>query len=125
MVNLKKILLIQMKIILITNENNTYYLLIWYHEGHKINYLIECCEGKIIITDFVKNDLYANLMPQGFKVLKYYSGFIYNYEKKNGRDFLCCSTSNGCVAIWDFMLFHIEWVCGYMGSFKYKFNLFW
>ena len=91
------------KDIIDSNENNTYYLLIWYHEGYKINYLIECCEEKIIITDFVKNDLYANLMPQGFKVLKYYSGFIYNYEKKNGRDFLCCSTSNGCVAIWDLL----------------------
>ena len=91
------------KDIIDSNENNTYYLLIWYHEGHKINYLIECCEEKIIITDFVKNDLYANLMPHGFKVLKYYSGFIYNYEKKNGRDFLCCSTSNGCVAIWDLL----------------------
>ena len=91
------------KDIIDSNENNTYYLLIWYHEGHKINYLIECCEQKIIITDFVKNDLYANLMPQGFKVLKYYSGFIYNYEKKSGRDFLCCSTSNGCVAIWDLL----------------------
>lgn len=91
------------KDIIDSNENNTYYLLIWYHEGHKINYLIECCEEKIIITDFVKNDLYANLKPQGFKVLKYYSGFIYNYEKKNGRDFLCCSTSNGCVAIWDLL----------------------
>ena len=91
------------KDIIDSNENNTYYLLIWYHEGYKINYLIECCEEKIIITDFVKNDLYANLEPQGFKVLKYYSGFIYNYEKKKGRDFLCCSTSNGCVAIWDLL----------------------
>ena len=91
------------KDIIDSNENNTYYLLIWYHEGHKTNYLIECCEEKIIISDFVKNDLYANLMPQGFKVFKYYGGFIYNFEKKNGRDFLCCSTSNGCVAIWDLL----------------------
>jgi WD40 repeat protein len=91
------------KDIIDSNENNTYYLLVWYHENYKINYLIECCEGKIIITDFFKNDLYAILNPQEFKVLKYYSGFIYNYEKKNGRDFLCCSTSNGCVAIWDLL----------------------
>ena len=87
------------KNIIDSNENNTYYLLMWYNEISKINYLIELCEEKIIITNFMKNELYAKLLPIGFKVLKYYSGFIHTVS--SGKDWLCCSTSNGCIAIWD------------------------
>ena len=47
----------------------------------------------------MKNELYTQLLPLGFKVLKYYSGFIHSIE--SGRDLLCCSTSNGCIIIWD------------------------
>ena len=86
-----------------SNDNNTYYILNWFNEDNKINYLIELCEEKVVITDFIKNELYAKLLPSGFKVLKYYSGFIYTYANKTGRDFLCCSTSNGCVVIWDLL----------------------
>ena len=84
-----------------SNYNNTYYLLIWYNENDKINYLVECCEEKIVITNFVQNELYAKFLPVGFKVLKYYSAFIFNSENKFGKDLLCCSTSNGLIVIWN------------------------
>ena len=89
------------KDIIDSNLYNTYYLLIWYNENEKINYLVELCQEVIIITNFNTNYLYAKLSPIEFHVLKYYSGFIYNYDKKNEKDFLCCSTSNGCIVIWD------------------------
>ena len=82
-----------------SNDNNTYYLLIWTNHSNKINYLIELCEKQIVITNFIKNELYAKLYQPELKVLKYYSGFI--YSKENKKNYLCCSTSNGCVVTWD------------------------
>ena len=84
-----------------SDDNNTYYLLVWYNENNKTNFLIELCEEKITITNFVNNELYKNLLPFGFKILKYYSGFI--HRNNIGRDLLCCSTSNGCIVIWDLL----------------------
>ena len=86
-----------------TSKNNTYYLLMWYNELNinKSTYLIECCENKISINDFKNNILYANFMSAKSKVLKYYSGFIYS---KLAKDYLCCTTSNGAIVIWDLLL---------------------
>ena len=86
-----------------TSKNNTYYLLIWYNEQNKNrnNYLVECCENRISINDFKNNKLYANLETEKYKVLKYYSGFIYNFY---GKDYLICSASNGVIVIWDLLL---------------------
>ena len=81
--------------------NNTYYLLIWHNQTDKINYLVELCEGKIVITNFIKNELYAKLILSEFKVFKYYSGYIYAIENK--KNYLCCSTSNGYIVIWDLL----------------------
>ena len=83
-----------------SNENNTYYLLIWCNENTKIIYLIECCEGKVVITNFTKNELYAKFEEPHFKILKYYSAFIYS-DNKNGNDYLYYSSSNGYLAVWD------------------------
>ena len=82
-----------------SNDNNTYYLLIWFNKMDNTNYLIELCEKKIVITNFMQNKLYAKLYQDDLKVLKYYSGFIYSIENK--KNYLCCSTSNGCIIIWD------------------------
>ena len=87
------------KNIIDSNENNTYYLLIWNNQSNKINYLIELCEKQIVITNFVKNELYAKLYNSELKILKYYSGFI--YSKENKKNYLCCSTSNGYIVSWD------------------------
>ena len=82
-----------------SNDNNTYFLLIWYNEKDNFNYLIELCEKKIVITNFIQNRIYAKLYVDDIKVLKYYSGFIYSIENK--KNYLCCSTSNGCILTWD------------------------
>ena len=88
------------KNIIDSNDNNTYYLLVWYNENTKINYLIECCEGKVVITNFTKNELYAKFEEPNFKILKYYSAFI-NSDDKNGNEYLYCSSSNGYLVVWD------------------------
>jgi len=87
------------KNIIDSNENNTYFLLIWDNEIDKFNYLIELCEKQIVITNFSQNSLYAKLYQSDLKVLKYYSGYLYSIENK--KNFLCCSTSNGLVITWD------------------------
>ena len=87
------------KNIIDSNENNTYFLLIWDNEIDKFNYLIELCEKQIVITNFSQNSIYAKLYQSDLKVLKYYSGFLYPIENK--KNFLCCSTSNGLVITWD------------------------
>ena len=84
-----------------SNDNNTYYLLVWYNENTKSNYLVECCEDKIVITNFVLNEIYAKLVDPRFKILKYYSAFISCSDNKNGKEYLYCSSSNGCLVIWD------------------------
>ena len=87
------------KNIIDSNNNNTYYILIWYNDSEKINYLIELCEKKIVITNFIQNNIYAKLINTDLYILKYYSGFIYSIENK--KNYLCCSTSNGYIIIWD------------------------
>ena len=84
-----------------SNDNNTYYLLIWHNENTKINYLVECCEDKIVITNFTLNEIYIKLVDSRFKILKNYSAFISSSDNKNGKDYLYCSSSNGCLVIWD------------------------
>ena len=93
------------KNIINSDDNNTYFLLIWFNELDKTDYLIELCEKNISITNFLKNELYAKLYQPELKVLKYYSGFIYTKESKN--NYLCCSTSNGCIVIWDLINKHL------------------
>ena len=87
------------KNIIDSNNNNTYYILIWHNDSEKINYLIELCEKKIVITNFIQNNIYAKLINTDLYILKYYSGFIYSIENK--KNYLCCSTSNGYIIIWD------------------------
>ena len=52
-----------------SNDNNTYFLLIWYNEKDNFNYLIELCEKKIVITNFIQNRIYAKLYVDDIKVL--------------------------------------------------------
>lgn len=74
-----------------TDKNKTCYMIYWdYNNNH---YIIELCENKIEINDFIKNKKYATLSesPEDF----HRDGFLYeNY-------FLICSSSNGYIRIWD------------------------
>ena len=82
----------------INNSNNYYicYLLPWYNKKNNNYYVIELAYKKIVINNILENELYCKLIkePESF----HNSGFIFN--KKN-NDYLCCSSTNGYINIWD------------------------
>ena len=79
-----------------TNNNHTYYLLYWLNKKTNDHYIIECCEGKILIHNLLKEETYSELKcPNGGR---HFSGFIYN---KDDIDYLCNGCGSGYINIWD------------------------
>ena len=80
-----------------TNNNCTRYLLSWHNEDNYNDYIIECCDGKISINNLLKKENYCDLVSdrEGEEFL---SGFIFS---KNNIDYLCTSSWNGYIRIWD------------------------
>jgi len=79
-----------------TNNNHIYYLLSWYNKKNNNYYIIQLAYKKIIISNLLEDELYAVLINQPEDY--HYSGFIYN---KDNNDYLCSSSYNGYVNIWD------------------------
>ena len=77
-----------------SKNNNVYYLLSWYNEKNKNNYIIEFCKGKIVINNINKNKLYSYLIEENAKDSCYMTGFIYN-------SYLFSNSMNGFINIWD------------------------
>ena len=80
--------------------NNTYnssifYLLSWFNKKNNNYYIIQFSE-KIIINNLLDEGLYSELKQD--RKEKYYSGFIYT---KDNNDYLCSSSSDGYIDIWD------------------------
>jgi len=78
------------------NNKFIFYLLSWYNKRNNKYYIIQLADSEIIITNLLEDDLYSKLIHE----INYYyiCGFIYN---KNNNDYLCCSTTNGFIKIWD------------------------
>ena len=74
-----------------TKKNSSYYLLSW--EYNNDYYIIELCVNKISINNLITNENYAELIapPES----SHFGGFIYN------SNYLCCSSENGYIRIWD------------------------
>ena len=81
----------------IHNSNNysVWYLLSWYNTKENKYYIIQLAK-KIIINDLFEDEIYAELIQEPEH--NHYSGFIYN---KDENDYLCTSSQNGFVHIWD------------------------
>ena len=82
-----------------SNFDNIYYLLLWHNNQNNKNYLIQFSYKKILINYLNQkssNELYAKLVQEPEN--EHYSGFIFN---KNNSDFLCSSSYNGFIHIWD------------------------
>ena len=82
-----------------TNNNYIYYLISWYHKRNNKYYIIQFSYKKIIINNLLEDELYSELInvinePED----NHFSGFIYF---KDNIDYLCSSTSNGFINIWD------------------------
>ena len=81
----------------INQGNNTiFYLLSWYNKKDNIYYIIQFSDKKIIINSLLENDSYFVLKQEPES--RHYSGFIY---KKYDKDYLCSSSYNGYIHIWD------------------------
>ena len=72
------------------------YLLSWYNKNNKNYYLIELAHNKVVINNLLKNELYCVLVkePETY----HNSGFIF---KKRNNEYLCTSSINGYIHIWD------------------------
>ena len=79
-----------------TNNNEIYYLLSWYNKKNNKYYIIQFSYEKIIINNLIEKELYSELTCESED--NHLSGFI--YEKEN-NDYLCSSSSNGLINIWD------------------------
>ena len=78
-----------------TNNNKIWYLLSWYNKKNNKYYIIQLAY-KIIINNLLEDELYSELIYQPEEC--HFSGFIYN---KDNKDYLCTSSRNGYINIWD------------------------
>ena len=76
--------------------NPVWFLLSWYNKRNNQNYIIQLANKKIYINNLLEDELYCELInkPENSQ----YSGFIYNNDN---NDYLCTSTNNGFIIIWD------------------------
>ena len=79
-----------------TSNYHIYYLLSWYNKMNNKYYIIQFLNCKIIINNLVEDELYSELKQKPED--NHYSGFIYN---KDDNDYLCTSSCNGYINIWD------------------------
>ena len=82
----------------ITNSKNNkiWYLLSWYNINNDKYYLIQLADKKIIINDLLEEEEDSILVHEPEH--NHYSGFIFNQDD---NDYLCTSTQNGYINIWD------------------------
>ena len=85
-----------MKYINNSNYNAIYYLLLWYNKKNNRYYLIQFSYLKILINDLMDNEIYYELIQE--PETDHFSGFIFN---KDNIDFLCSSSENGYINIWN------------------------
>ena len=79
-----------------TNNNSIFYLLSWYNKKNNKYYIIQFSFEKIIINNLIEDELYSELKQEPES--DHLSGFI--YEREN-NDYLCSSSDNGYINIWD------------------------
>ena len=79
-----------------TNNNCIWYLLPWYDKKGNKDYIIELSFQKIIINNLL--DLSSFFELKNNKRSNYYSGFLFD---KNNNDYLCCSSKDGFIEIWN------------------------
>ena len=93
-----------------TNSKFIYYLLSWYNKKNNKYYIIQFCFQGIIINNLIENEIYSEL-KQDKDEESHFSGFIY---EKDNNDYLCSSSDNGYINIWDlynkklFKVFYIK-----------------
>ena len=79
-----------------TNKYDIRYLLSWYNKKNNEYYIVQLANKIIIINNLLKDVLYSKLIkePESY----HNSGFIFS---RNNNDYLCSSSQNGFINIWD------------------------
>ena len=85
----------------IKNINNTknegiIFLLSWYNKNNNNYYIVQLANCSVLISNLFEDELYCSLSQE--PETDHSSGFIYN---KNNIDYLCTSSNNGFINIWD------------------------
>ena len=93
-----------------TNNNLSYYLLPWEYENKY--YIIELCLNKISINNLLEDEKYAELKSNPES--SHFGGFIYD------NTFLCCSSENGQIRIWDLIQKKLVKKIEMKGSFYFE-----
>ena len=79
-----------------TNSNSIFYLLSWLNKRNWKYYIIQFANEKIIINNLFEDEIYCELIkvPEAGHV----SGILYYFDN---HDYLCSSSGNGFINIWD------------------------
>ena len=80
-----------------TNKNAIYYLLSWYNKNNNKYYIIQFSFKAILINSVIDDELYCELVQEPED--NHLSGFIYNLD--DNTDYLCSSSYNGYINLWD------------------------
>ncbi len=78
-----------------TNNESIYCLLSWFNSKNNKYYIIQLGKVKIIINGLIDDEYYELIKQNEYR---FFSGFIYT---KNNIDYLCTSSYNGYINIWD------------------------
>jgi len=117
-----------------TNNNQINYLLSWTNKKNNKYYLIQSAVCKTIINNLLEDELYCELInePEDY----HNSGFIYSIDN---NDYLCNSSINGYINIWDlynknifkvintnncYLMHIIQWSNKYIITANYNNNTF-
>ena len=84
------------KYIIYSNKSAVYYLLSWYNKKNSKYYIIQFTFKAILINSVIDDELYCELIQEPED--NHLSGFIFNLDNK---DYLCSSSYNGYINIWD------------------------
>lgn len=84
------------KYIQYSNYNAIYYLISWYNKRNNRYYIIQFSYLKVIINDLNEENIFYELTQE--PETDHFSGFVFNRE---GTDYLCSSSENGYINIWD------------------------
>jgi hypothetical protein len=79
-----------------TNKTAIYYLLSWYNKNNDKYYIIQFSYKRILINSLLEDELYSEFIHEPED--NHFSGFIY---KRDEADYLCTSSSNGFITIWN------------------------
>jgi len=71
-------------------------ILSWHNKNNDEYYIIKMDYGRVQITNLLENEIYSTFVTQNEGI--HYDGLIYN---KNDKDYLCVSSFNGYLDIWD------------------------